>query len=339
MITIKQIAILAKVSTATVSHVLNETAYVSTELRERVRHVVRELDYRPNHVARSLRTRQSKTVGMIIPNITNPFFPVMVRGVEDVLRRCGYNLIVGNSDYDLAREEEYFRTLCAKGVDGLVLVITPLEAPEYLRRHNTQKIPVVYVDRHYPGLGGDAVLADNMSGSYQAVKHLLDAGHARIGIITGPLQMLMARRRLLGYRRALRDRGLPLIKKLVRQGNWERQSGYDRTVELMNLKRRPSAIFVCNGLMMIGCLRAIREMRIRCPQDVALVSFDDLDSFELTEPRISAVANPGQEMGTVAAQMLVDRLSQSVDGPSRRKILKVELKVRESSAAQPKTVA
>jgi DNA-binding LacI/PurR family transcriptional regulator len=336
-VTIKQIAVLARVSTATVSHVLNATAYVSPKLRERVKRVVRELNYQPDYMARGLRTRKSRTVGMIIPNITNPFFPAQVRGVEDVLHREGYNLIVGNSDYDLQREEAYFRTFGARRVDGLVLVITPTRPPHYLQNHNFEEMPVVYIDRFYRGAGGDAVLADNIAGSQQAVSHLLELGHQRIGVITGPLHMLMARRRLLGYQRAFRAKGLAVEQELVREGAFDTQSGYEQAMVLLRLTPRPTAIFACNGLMTVGCLRAIAEVNLRCPEDLALVSFDDLEWFAHMRPGISAVRNPAYELGATAAELLVRRMSGSFSGPPQRRILETQLVLRESSALKLET--
>lgn len=336
MPTIKQIASLAQVSTATVSHVLNKTAYVSSKLRERVMKVVREFNYHPNQLARSLRTKQSRTVGMVIPNITNPFFPAVVRGVEDTLSRQGYTLIVGNSDYNLEKEDEYYRTFVAKRLDGLVLEITPTQPPDYLLRHNWKETPVVYIDRLYRGIGGDAVVVDNLAASEEAVSHLLDAGHRRIGIITGPLKLLMSGRRLRGYERALEKRRVSVEKELIREGNFDLQSGYEQGKVLLNLNPRPTALFVSNGLMTMGCLRAIFETGLRCPEEIALLSFDDLDCFELMRPRISAVAQPVYKMGSTAAQMLLKRMSGKLTGPPRRKILKARLVERESTSFQLK---
>ncbi|HEY2930810.1 MAG TPA: LacI family DNA-binding transcriptional regulator [Acidobacteriota bacterium] len=332
MLTIKQIAVLADVSTATVSHVLNKSANVSPKLQQRVMKVVRELNYHPNHLARSLRTRRSRTIGMLLPSITNPFFPTIVRGVEDVLRRAGYNLIVGNSDYDEQREEEYYHTFCEKRVDGLVLMITPTTTPEYLRRHNGESAPLVYLDRLYHDAPGDAVLADNVQGSYKAVRHLIENDHRAIGIITGPSQMFMSRRRLRGYKRALQEGGIAVDKRLVRVGDWSQDSGYRNCRTLLEHANPPTALFVSNGLMALGCLRAISELGVRCPEDVALVSFDDLEMFELMKPAITAVDNPGYRLGSRAAEMLVQRLSNELAGPPLSEILPVELKVRASSA-------
>ncbi|MFB3920550.1 MAG: LacI family DNA-binding transcriptional regulator [Terriglobia bacterium] len=334
MATIKEIATLARVSTATVSHVLNRTAFVSGELRARVMQVVRELNYQPDIVARSLRTRRSQTIGMVVPNIANPFFPIEVRGVEDVLRHDGYHLIVGNSDNDLHREEEYYRTFCARRVDGLVLAITPRKAPEYLRRHDGQETPVVLIDRAYDEVSADAVTVDNLDASYRAVCHLIERGHRRIGIVTGPPRMLMAGRRLCGYKRALEQQGIPVLPELIREGRYDALSGYQEAKVLLNLVPRPSALFACSGVTAMGCLRALFESGLKCPGDVALVSFDDLEWFDLGFPRITAVANPAYQLGSQAAELLVKRISGELSGPAVRKILKAELKVRDSTAAR-----
>ena len=301
MATIKEVAALARVSTATVSHVLNQTTYVSPKLRERVVKVVHQLNYHPNNLARSLRTKRSKTVAMIIPDITNPFFPAVVRGAEDTLLREGYTLIVGNSDYEVQKEERYFRTFCEKRVDGLLLVINPIRTPDYLVRHNIQETAVVYINRLYHGVAGDAVLTDNVGGSREAVRHLLEQGHRRIGIITGPLNLLMARRRLRGYERALKERGLPVEAELIAQGRYDLKSGFEQAKVLMSLPSRPTAVFVSNGLMTLGCLRAVFEVGLRCPEDVALVGFDDLDLFEIMRPRVSAVQGSRKGAGALSS--------------------------------------
>jgi LacI family transcriptional regulator len=331
MASIKEIAALAQVSTATVSHVFNRSAYVSPELEARVMKAARTLNYQPNQLARSLRTRQSRTIGMIIPNITNPFFPEVVRAVEDVLNREGYTLVLGNSDYDLQKEEAYYRTFMAKRVDGLILEITPVKPPQHLYRHNWEDVPVVYIDRLYQGLAGDVVLVDSLAGSHEAVCHLLDRGHRRIGIITGPLSMLMASKRLRGYRIALKRRGLALDQELIREGRFDFPSGYEHARSLLKLPSPPTALYACNGLMALGCLQAIREQKLRCPEEIALVSFDDLSIFEMMQPPITAVSQPVYEIGSTAAEMLMQRISGKVTGPPRRKILKTRLIVRESS--------
>ena len=331
MVTIGDIAVRSQVSTATVSHVINDSAYVSPKLRERVLRAVRELNYRPNWMARSLRTKQTKTVGIIVADIANPFFAAVVRGAEDLLNQEGYTLLIGNSDNDPAKEESYHYAFAVKRVDGLLLVISPAtRPPEYLRRHDEQAQPIVFIDRWYQGLRGDTVLADNLGGSYEAVRHLIRSGHRRVGIITGPLLMSNARLRLKGYEQALAEYGLKIEKDLVREGQFDVASGYEQTKALLGLPAPPTGLFCSNGLMTMGCLRALRDLGVRCPEDLALVSFDDMEFFTLTKPQVTAVAQPGYDLGATAAELLLRRLSGRGARIHRRTILKTELRIRES---------
>lgn len=269
---------------------------------------------------------------MIIPDIVNPFFPMVVRGAEDALCHEGYTLILGNSDGDLDKEELYYNTFQSKRVDGILLIVSPSSSPpEYLRRHDHSATPIVYVDRFHSGLRGDVVMADNAGGSYQAVCHLLDSGHRRIGIITGPLELTNARLRLEGYERALREHQLPITDQMIRVGKFDVQSGYEQTVGLLKLAEPPTAVFVSNALMTLGFLRALNEAGVRCPRDVALVSFDDMDWFDFSQPKISAVAQPAYELGAKAAELLVKRIAGKLSGLPSRKVMPTRLVIRDSS--------
>jgi LacI family transcriptional regulator len=335
MPTIHDIAHQAQVSTATVSHVINKNYPVSPQVRERVLRAIRELGYHPNDMARSLRTRKSRTVGMVIPDITNPFFPAVVRGVEDLMNREGYSVFVGNSDNALQKEEAYYRVFREKRVDGLVMIISESSSPRhYLSEHNTDEVPIVYVDRSFRGLPGDSVLADNTGGSYEAAKHLIAQGHRDIAIITGPSALDNARLRLQGYKKALQEVGITPNERTIVEGRFDAESGYDGTRKLLALTPRPTALFVTNGLMTSGCLRAINESGVQFPGELSLVAFDDLDWFALTRPAITAVRQPAYDLGAVAARMLLSRVSGKLVGRPRRKILSVHLEVRDSSRYQ-----
>jgi len=331
--TIKQIAERAGVSTATVSYAINNSSGVSPEVRERILRIVRELKFHPNAVARGLRTKKTKTVGMIIPDITNPFFPGLVRGAEDVLRNAGYTLIVGNSDSDASKEDEYYRTFSARQVEGLLIIASSAaRSPEYLLHHDLQATPVVFVDRPYRDVRTDTVAADNSAGSFQAVRHLLEQGHRRIAIITGPLQLVNARLRLEGYKRALAASHVQVEPLFIREGRYDAESGFEQTKALLDLKNRPTAVFVSNAPMTFGCLRALREFGVQCPEELALVSFDDAEWFELTRPSVSGVAQNAYQIGAAAGQILARRIAGQLTGPPRRRLLKTRLVIRESSA-------
>lgn len=335
MVNLKQVAVLAGVSTATVSHVLNNTARVSPKLRDRVLKVARDLNYQPNSLARSLVTRRSNVVGMVITDIMNPFYGAVTRGAEDVLTREGYTLLVGNTDGNGEKEEAYYRTFLAKRLDGLLLITCPTEyPPAYLSRHNAEETPVVLMNRDYPGVRADSVMADSEEGSFRAVTHLLEMGHRRVGIITGPSQHVSSQQRLLGYKRALHELLLPVQEELIREGQFDIKSGYEQAKWLLSLADRPTALFVFNAAMSMATLRAIFDCGLKCPEDVALVSFDDLAWFDLIQPRVTAVAQPSYELGSTAAQILLKRMSGQLATPPQRTFLKTELIVRESSNRQ-----
>ena len=339
MATLRDIAQLADVSTATVSHVVNGKHHVSPKLRKRVLAAIRELNYRPNAVARSLRTRHSNTIGMIIPDISNPFFPAVVRGAEDVLMRSGYAVIVGNSDNDARKEETYYRTFLERQVDGLLAVATTDKPSKVLKQLVMHHTPVVYVDRCYTAMPGDTVIADNYQGSKAAVAHLIETGHTRVAIITGPLKLANARARLKGYQQALRENGLSVEKDLMREGAFDIESGFNETNKLLSVRPDPDAIFLSNAQMAVGALRALSEAGISRPHGIALACFDQLDFFDLLSPRLTCVAAPAYEIGAVGARLLLDRISGRLTGAWVRKVLPVTLVQRESSRWLPLTLS
>ena len=337
--TIKQIAERAGVSTATVSYAINNSPGVSPEVRERVLRIAREMRYHPNAVARGLRTKKSGIVGMIVPDITNPFFPGLVRGAEDVLREAGHTLIVGNSDGDVLKEEEYYRTFRARQTEGLLITASiSSRAPEYLLHHDLNAVPVVFVDRYYRDVRADTVSADNLDGSFEAVRHLLDMGHRHIAIITGPLQLVNARLRLEGYKRALTLNRLPIEDVLIREGRYDANSGFEQTKALLDLSHRPTAVFVSNAPMTFGCLRALREYGVQCPDEFALISFDDAEWFEISRPSVSGVAQNAYQLGAAAGKILAKRIAGQLAGPPRRRVFKTRLVIRESSGSRITTL-
>jgi LacI family transcriptional regulator len=262
----------------------------------------------------------------------NPFYGAVTRGAEDVLAREGYTLLVGNTDGNFQKEEAYYQTFLAKRLDGLLLITCPTEyPPAYLSRHNSEETPVVLMNRDYPGVRADSVMADSQEGSCRAVSHLLDMGHRRIGITTGPAQHVSSQQRLLGYKRALHEHRVPVEDDLIREGQFDVKTGYEHATWLLSLRDRPTALFAFNAAMSMAALRAIFDLGLKCPEDVALVSFDDLEWFDLIRPRISAVAQPSYELGATSAQMLLERMSGQLSSPPQRTILKTELIIRESS--------
>jgi len=274
---------------------------------------------------------------MIVPDITNPFFPGLVRGAEDVLRGTGHTLIVGNSDGDVVKEQEYYRTFSARQTEGLLITASiSSRAPEYLLHHDLSAVPVVFVDRYYRDVRADTVCADNADGSFQAVRHLLELGHRRIAIITGPLPLINARLRLEGYKRALTSEHIQVEDALIREGRYDSESGFEQTLALLHLKNRPTAVFVSNAPMTFGCLRALRDNGVQCPDEIALISFDDAEWFELSRPSVSGVAQNAYQLGAAAGKILAKRIAGQLTGAPRRRVFKTSLVIRESSGRKIK---
>jgi LacI family transcriptional regulator len=313
MPTIYDVAKRAKVSTYTVSSVLNRSAYVSPELTKRVMKAVQELDYTINDLARSLQTRKTRTIGMLIPDIANPFYAKVVRGVEDVLRSAGYSLILGSTYNDREEQARYIGVFRSKQIDGLLLFVAPGDDSE-IRAVVEAKKAVVFVGRVPLDLKADSVSADNTRGTQLAVAHLLEKGHARIGLINGQEGLSSSAERVSGWKRALRRAGLSVPKEYIHHGDWTAVSGYSATLGMLDLPEPPSAIFTANFLMMTGVLKALKERKLKCPGDVEVMSSDDSEWLDVFEPSISTVAQPSYEMGTEAAELLLKRIK----APNRR---------------------
>src|SRR6202163_2929563 len=316
------------VSVFTVSEVVNKKSHVSKKLRDRVEETIRKLNYRPNLIARSLAKQKTHTIGMIVPDIANPFFPMVVRGAEDAAQKHGYNLLLCNSDDTLDKEERSVELLLSKRVDGILLT----KAAEDFRPSLTQmikevNIPFVLVMRTYPKLTKDAVITDDYQGAYDAVSHLARSGRRRIGLIGGPRKVSNAMARWQGFHDALKAEGLPYEAELVVEGDYRIESGFRAGHSL--LSHRPDGVYVANHLMTIGLLTAAEEMGLSCPEDFGLVSFDDYPWLGVFRPRLTTVELPKHQLGSEAAELLIKRITGDASKPVLRK-LQPELRIRES---------
>jgi len=316
------------VSVFTVSAVVNNKSHVGKKFRERVEAAIRKLNYRPNLVARSLAKQRTHTIGMIVPDIANPFFPMVVRGAEDAAQKHGYNLLLCNSDDSLNKEENAIELLLSKRVDGILLTKAAEDfRPQIRQMIKEVNIPFVLVMRTYPKLTKDAVITDDYQGAYDAVCHLARAGRRRIGLISGPLKVSNAMARWQGFHDALKAQGLPFEKDLVVEGDYRIESGFRAGHAL--LSHRPDGIYVANHLMTVGLLRAAEEMGLSCPEDFGLVSFDDYPWLGVFRPRLTTVELPKHQLGSEAAELLIERIGGSRKKAVLRK-LQPELRIRES---------
>src|ERR1700733_7313365 len=315
-------------SVFTVSAVVNKKSHVGKKLRERVESAIRKLNYRPNLVARSLAKQRTHTIGMIVPDIANPFFPMVVRGAEDAAQKHGYNLLLCNSDDNLDKEERAIELLLSKRVDGILLTKAAEDFRPSLRQMIKEVgIPFVLVMRTYPKLTKDAVITDDYRGAYDAVSHLARSGRKRIGLISGPLKVSNAMARWEGFRDALKAEGLPYSSSLVIEGDYRIESGFRAGHAL--LSHHPDGIYVANHLMTVGLLKAAEEIGLRCPEDFGLVSFDDYPWLDVFRPRLTTVELPKHQLGIEAAELLLRRISGDRSKAEVKK-LQPELRIRES---------
>jgi LacI family transcriptional regulator len=328
MVTMKDVAHRARVSTATVSHVINETRFVSDELKARVYRAMRELNYHPNAIARSLRRRKTHNIGMILPDISYPFLAEVARGVEDAGFELGYNVILCDSNGNLEKEATCIGLLQEKKVDGIVFVAAG-ESSSHVQALIEQRMPMVVCDRELPGIEVDTVITDNVGSGFQATEHLIGLEHRRIGCIAGPQVLEISNKRVDGYRQALERYGLPLCDGLLVHGDFRCKGGYEVMKELLALDKPPTAVFACNDLMAIGAICAASERRLKMPRDVAIIGCDDIALASFTNPSLTTVAQPKHEMGATAVEMLVEKIKDKSKPPTRR-LLPTELVIRDS---------
>ena len=335
MSTIKAVADLAGVSVGTVSHVITGSVPVSDPLRNKVLAAIRELDYHPNYVARSLKTSRTGTLGIIVPDLTVSFFPQVIRGAETAARDRGYTLIAVNSDDDGERQKELISILRSQRAEGILLAVAAAPAPvAQITRMMQAGIPVVCVDRIPDRLVADSVSVEDTSAAEMAMDHLLEMGYRRIALATGPLALKNERRRLLGYRKALERGGIDFDKSLVWAGTLRPEDVADLCRERLQATE-PDAVFATNAPTGLGVLRAFRQLGIRTPEDVGFVSFDELTMDDLFSPAVTAIVQPAFEIGFRAAEILLERIrhrGEAIEPASVR--LPASLKIRETSRAR-----
>ncbi len=334
MPTIHDVARRAGVAPITVSRVINHSASVSAETRDLVEQAIRELGYRPNRLARSLRLKRTHTLALVVTDITNPFWTTVVRGVEDAARTSGFNVILCNTDESEEKQDQYLDVLLQKQVDGILLVpaCTNFRLCQWIQALTT---PIVVLDRRVPSMQIDTVRGDSEGGAYQLVRHLVDLGHRRIAVLSGPCEISTAEDRVAGYCRALGDMGLDIRADWILYGEFSRTSGYEMTRQVLNTSPRPTALFAVNNFIALGALSALYQLGFKIPQDMSVVSFDDLVNEQVVEPFLTVADQPAYAMGQRAADLLAARLSGAMVGEPQEVVLPVKIIVRKSSDAPP----
>lgn len=332
----KELAKLAGVSAGTVSNVISGSAKVSERSRQKVLEAIRILNYQPNLIARSLKTNRTRTLGIVIPDITIPFFPKIIRGAECAARERGYFLIVLDSEGSPEREAEMIALLRAQRIEGMLLVTASGEelTPE---RWDALSLafPVVCLDRLPANLDVDSVCVDDCGAAEMAISHLMGRGHREIAVITGPLALRNEQERLRGYRQALQKGGIPVSRSLIWNGSFE-QDEVARLCQngMLRPTGRPSALFATNGVTGLAALRSLYSVGLSTPKDFAFITFDEITAEDFFQPGITSVVQPTFDMGYRAIEVLLDRIEKTKDNRKREKVrLPATLTVRESSGA------
>jgi LacI family transcriptional regulator len=331
MATIKDVAALAGISYTTVSHVLNGTRPVSPEARIKVEAAITRLGYVPSGVARSLKAKATSTIGLLIPNGSNPYFAELARGIEDHCERNGYSVILCNSDDDSDKQRRYLRVLLERRIDGLIVATVGGDS-EFAQALALVKVPMVLVDRPLEGVEADLVQINHEQGGYLATRHLLELGHRRIACLGGPADTLVAQERLAGYRRAMAEVGQAVQQQWLINTEFTSAAGYSAAAHLL-AENAPTAIFAGNDMIGIGILRAAAERGLRVPQDLSIVGFDDIAVSRYLYPALTTVGQSILQLGERAAAQLLARLGQRNKSLPEHTVVAPTLVLRESTAS------
>lgn len=339
MATIQDVAQLAGVSKATVSHVINDTRPVTPATRQAVLDAIAQLNYRPSAIARSLNTNVTHTIGILIADITNPYFSGLIRGVERQLSLQGYNLIVCNTDEDPAREARYLDLLLARRVDGLIIAPSGVAQPLF-QQFSAYNTPLVFVDRHLDKAYGPVIEIDNFAAGYEATKHLIQWGHHRVAILSRSPTLSTAERRISGYRQALQDYGLDVDETLIQITGITLDAAVADALRLLDRPERPTAVVTTNHIMTLALLRALRERDLTCPADISLVGFDDHPWTSLFTPPLTMIRMSISNLSNATVETLLRAIECRSQGQNRDKrsermpdvLLPAELVVRASCA-------
>ncbi|HEX3876485.1 MAG TPA: LacI family DNA-binding transcriptional regulator [Bryobacteraceae bacterium] len=333
MPSIKKVAEVAGVSVGTVSHVITGSVPVSELLRNKVQAAIRQLNYHPNHVARSLKTSKTRTLGIIIPDMTISFYPQVIRGAEEAARNNDYSLIAVTSDDNADRQKDLLSLLRSQRVEGILMVVAAAPTPlNQISLIIDAGIPIVCLDRIPDRVPVDSVSVEDLEAAEMGVKHLIERGHRRIALVTGPLALKNERRRVLGYRRALESSGIGVDEKLIWSGNLRAPDVESMCREkFSNGAERPDALFCTNGPTALGVLRCFRDCHIRTPEDIGFATFDELTVPDLFTPAITTVVQPAYDIGFRAAQILLERINGTAGEGAITLRLPAHLEVRESS--------
>lgn len=332
-ITIKDIAKHAGVSPATVSRVMNNTANVSESTKKKVLAAVEKYNYSPNIFAKALSRNESNTIGVVVPDITNPFFGEVIKGIVELVDKNNLIMILCDTGEDSKKEEDHLINLKSQRLKGLI--ITPTSDSNEFNSHylsllEDMGIPIILIDRDVKNSNFDGVFIDNVKASFDATMKLIENGHKRIALISGPEDSKPGRDRKKGYIKALKVSNIALDENIILKGDFKLESGYIHTKVILNMEDKPSAIFCSNNMMTLGCIKALNEENISVPKDISLIGFDDIEILNILDINITTVKRPTVEMGRIAMELLIERLANKDKDNLKRVVLQAELILRGS---------
>lgn len=325
-LTIKDVAEKAGVSYATVSRALNDHEEVNEDTKKRILKLAKEMGYQPNAIAQGLVKRKTETIGLMIPDITNPFFPEVARGVEEAANEAGYTVFLLNSNWDQERELNNLDVLLQKQIDGLIISPSS-ENRKYLKNIVEKDLKIIFIGRTIRYQGSTSIIIDNVHGAWMAVQHLIDDGHKKIAFLGGDEELSISQERLKGYKNALKDYDIQVDKELIRTGNLKRKSGYLMMQELIKEERDFTAVFAENDLLALGAIQAIEESGRSIPSDISVMGFDDIDFASLPEIQLSTVSQPKYEMGKMVFETLLGQIKGDTNA-NKKVLLEPELVIR-----------
>ncbi|MBK5446989.1 MULTISPECIES: LacI family DNA-binding transcriptional regulator [unclassified Peribacillus] len=327
MIRIVDVAKEANVSTATVSRVISKSGTVKSDTKERVLKAIELLNYQPNVLARQLRRMETKTILVVVPDITNTFFSKVLRGIESVAMESGYQVLLGDALNNVDRESGYLNILQQKKADGMILLTARIDGQ--VVEDIAKQFPVVLACEYTEGFEIPTVSIDNISSARKATEHLINLDHKRIGFLSGPFNSVLGRDRLKGYNQAMAQHSLPILSTMVQEGDFSYESGFNLTLKLLANEVPPTAIFAANDEMAIGAIKAIKSKGLSVPGDISVVGFDDIKFASIFEPSLTTVAQPSFDIGRIAMELLIKIISK-VNLEKSQYILDDKLVVRES---------
>jgi LacI family transcriptional regulator len=333
-ITLRDVALKAGVSAMTVSRVINGRVGVDAETQRRVEDAIEALDYVPNRIARGLISQKTQTIGLIVPDVANPFFSPVVRGAEMAARRSGYRILLCNSEGDLRLEREYIDDLVSHRVEGILLAPANDASRHSVFPLLRRGFPVVLIDRALPDLDCDLVVADSAGGAQRLVEHLIAVGHREIAHLTDADDTSTGRERLKGYRMALASAGIAFRDELIFRTTVDQMGGYRATQQVLALDPLPTAIFTVNNMTAVGAMKALRERGLAVPQHMALVCFDDVEHLAVLSPFLTVIDQPAEIFGSLGTQLLLERIAGKAGARGRRILLQTDLLVRSSCGSK-----